>query len=220
MITVVWFKRDLRTVDHAALAAACRAGPVLPLYIAEPSLWQADDASAWQWGFVEESLTALGKALAELGLPLLRLRGEVVDVLARLHAMAPFHTLVAHEETGNAHTYVRDVAVGRWCRAQGVVWREWPQHGVVRRLRSRDDWHQHWQAFMHSSVVPAPAPGALQSRTLPWPPQPWPSGAALGLAALVAGASLPWWSLPDNTTLTRSSPSSVRFETLSIYRGS
>ena len=38
-LVLVW--RDLRTVDHAALAAACRAGPVLPLYIAEPSLWQA-----------------------------------------------------------------------------------------------------------------------------------------------------------------------------------
>ena len=36
---VVWFKRDLHLADHAALAAAARQGPVLCLYIVEPSLW-------------------------------------------------------------------------------------------------------------------------------------------------------------------------------------
>ena len=112
-VHLVWFKRDLRTVDHAALAAACRAGPVLPLYIAEPSLWQGDDASAWQWGFVEESLTALGKALAELGLPLLRLRGEVVDVLEALRQALPLAAIHSHQETGNALSYARDRAVAQ-----------------------------------------------------------------------------------------------------------
>lgn len=41
MIELVWFKRDLRVHDHAALAAAVASGrPVLPLYIIEPELWQ------------------------------------------------------------------------------------------------------------------------------------------------------------------------------------
>ncbi|MEP4997688.1 deoxyribodipyrimidine photo-lyase, partial [Pseudophaeobacter sp.] len=49
---VVWFKRDLRVVDHAALACAARAGPVLPLYVVEPDLWQQPDASPRHWGFI------------------------------------------------------------------------------------------------------------------------------------------------------------------------
>ncbi|HVL43401.1 MAG TPA: FAD-binding domain-containing protein [Acidovorax sp.] len=181
--TVVWFKRDLRVHDHAPLYHAAASGPVLCLYVIEPSLWAQPDAALQHYHFVQESLHDLAQALQRRGATLQVAVGEVVDVLARLHALAPFHTLVAHEETGNAHTYARDQAVGRWCRTQGVAWREWPQHGVVRRLRSRDDWHQHWQIFMHASVVPAPAAGALHSRTLPWPAQPWPTGAALGLAA-------------------------------------
>jgi deoxyribodipyrimidine photo-lyase len=37
--SVVWFKRDLRLHDHAALNHALAAGLVLCLYIIEPSLW-------------------------------------------------------------------------------------------------------------------------------------------------------------------------------------
>jgi len=181
--TVVWFKRDLRVHDHAPLHHAATSGPVLCLYVIESSLWAQPDAALQHYHFVQESLHYLAQALQRRGAMLQVAVGEVVDVLARLHALAPFHTLVAHEETGNAHTYARDLAVGRWCRTQGVAWREWPQHGVVRRLRSRDDWHQHWQVFMHAPVVPAPATEALRSRTLPWPARPWPTGAALGLAA-------------------------------------
>ena len=35
-LSVVWFKRDLRVHDHAALAAAAAQGPVLCLYVVEP----------------------------------------------------------------------------------------------------------------------------------------------------------------------------------------
>ena len=50
MLDVVWFKRDLRVADHAALAAA--RAPVLPLYIVEPEYWRGDDASPRQWHFL------------------------------------------------------------------------------------------------------------------------------------------------------------------------
>ncbi|PPD32707.1 MAG: hypothetical protein CTY19_10420 [Methylomonas sp.] len=37
---LVWFKRDLRVHDHAQLLHASRNGPVLCLFIIEPSLWR------------------------------------------------------------------------------------------------------------------------------------------------------------------------------------
>ncbi|NBC21125.1 MAG: hypothetical protein GVY06_08820, partial [Alphaproteobacteria bacterium] len=51
-VQLVWFKRDLRASDHRALAGAAAQGPVLPLFIAEPELWQGPDHSARQWSFV------------------------------------------------------------------------------------------------------------------------------------------------------------------------
>ena len=45
MIQIVWLKKDLRLEDHGALMQAAKKGPVLPLYIVEPTLWQQPDMS-------------------------------------------------------------------------------------------------------------------------------------------------------------------------------
>jgi len=36
---LVWFKRDLRWHDHAALAQASQSGPIRCIYVIEPELW-------------------------------------------------------------------------------------------------------------------------------------------------------------------------------------
>ena len=56
---VVWFKRDLRTIDHRALAIAATRDDVLPLYVVAPDLWAQSDMSGRQWAFIEETLTQL-----------------------------------------------------------------------------------------------------------------------------------------------------------------
>ena len=43
-LQIVWFKRDLRIVDHQPLEAAVERGLVLPLYVVEPELWQQPGA--------------------------------------------------------------------------------------------------------------------------------------------------------------------------------
>ena len=153
---VVWFKRDLRLHDHAALAQAAAHGPVLCLFILEPSLWAQPDAAAQHLGFVQESLLDLRQALRRLGGELHVAVGEAVDVLNRLYTLASFEALHAHEETGNAHTYARDLAVGKWCKAHGVGWHEVPQFGVVRRLGNRNQWQRRWEAHMAQPMATLP----------------------------------------------------------------
>ena len=154
---VVWFKRDLRLHDHAALAHAAALGPVLCLYIVEPDLGAQPDA-AWQhFEFVRESLTELHADLQALGGSLQVRVGPAAQVLAALHAQAPFAELVAHEETGNAFTYERDLQVGAWCRNAGVGWTEFAHFGVVRRLKSRNTWQARWEAHMAAPQAVLPA---------------------------------------------------------------
>jgi deoxyribodipyrimidine photo-lyase len=46
---LVWFKRDLRVADHRPLVEAARRGPVLPLYIVEPTHLQPSlSPAAWK----------------------------------------------------------------------------------------------------------------------------------------------------------------------------
>ncbi|MDP2418035.1 MAG: FAD-binding domain-containing protein [Hydrogenophaga sp.] len=177
--SVVWFKRDLRVHDHAALRQAAARGPVLCLYVLEPSLWAEPDAATQHLHFLRESLLDLYAELKALGARLHVATGEVTDVLSRLRALAPFDALYTHEETGNAATYRRDLAVGRWCRAHGVAWVETPQFGVVRRLPSRQHWQSQWAA--HTRVPVLPAPDVLLPVTLPWREPPMPCADQLGL---------------------------------------
>jgi deoxyribodipyrimidine photo-lyase len=163
-VRIVWFKRDLRVVDHAPLGEAARQGPVVPLYIVEPELWRQPDASARQWAFARESLAELRNDLAALGMPLVVRTGDAVSVLDdlnRTHGVAAIH---AHQETGNAWTHERDRRVFAWARDRGVSVREIRQHGVIRRLRTRDGWAKKWDRFMAKPM--AAPPGAITPVTI------------------------------------------------------
>jgi deoxyribodipyrimidine photo-lyase len=156
---LIWFKRDLRLADHAAVAAAsarCPGQPLHGLYIIEPGLWAQEDAAAQHWAFIRESLIELAQALQAQGGSLRVRTGDAVSALQAEHACRPFNHLMAHEETGNGFTYARDLAVQAWCRSQGIAFQEWPQMGVVRRMRNRDHWHINWERFMREPIWPSP----------------------------------------------------------------
>jgi len=170
-IQCVWFKRDLRIHDHRALAAAAQAGRVLPVYIVEPDILEASDFDGLHWQFIRESLLDLQASLAERGACLQVTLGHAVDVLAELHTRYRFKTLWAHEETGNALTYKRDRAVAKWASGQGVSWVEFPQNGVVRRLREREGWSNRWEQRMADKQIQAPrqidSPSGLNPVVIP-----------------------------------------------------
>ncbi len=156
MNVLVWFKRDLRTSDHPALALATCLGPVLPLYIVEPDYWRLADTSARQWAFAAESLVGLREELGALGAPLVVRTGDAVAVLDALCRQHRIGRIVSHEETGNLWTYARDRRVAAWARAAGIEWIELPQSGVVRRLKGRDGWAARRNGFMAEPLAAIP----------------------------------------------------------------
>lgn len=178
MIQVVWFKRDLRTVDHAPLAEAAAAGPVLPLYVVEPEYWRLPDVSARQWIAQRSALSALSQRLTALGAPLIVRTGTVVEVLGKIHASVGIGRLLAHEETGNLWTFRRDIAVRAFCRRQAIPFQEFSQTGVIRGLRERDRWATHFTRF---AAAPSPVEPARLTPVAAAKVQAIPDAAALGL---------------------------------------
>ncbi len=82
--TIVWFRRDLRLPDQAALVAAAREGPVIPVYVLDdetPKHRRMGGASRW---WLHHSLAALDASLREKGSRLILRRGRAEDVLAAL----------------------------------------------------------------------------------------------------------------------------------------
>lgn len=84
---IVWFRKDLRLDDNAALAAAAETEkPVLAVYIREPADAGALPLGAAQAWWLHHSLSAFGKALEEIGTPLVLRSGKANIVLDQLIA--------------------------------------------------------------------------------------------------------------------------------------
>ncbi|MGB0682310.1 MAG: FAD-binding domain-containing protein [Magnetovibrionaceae bacterium] len=186
-VHLVWFKRDLRVADHRPLFEATRSGPALGLYIIEPGLWSQPDASERQWLFIRDSLAELREDLAAIGVPLLVRRGEAIEVLESLRSSLNLAALYAHEETGNAWTFERDKAVGRWARSQGLRWTEYRQFGVERGPSDRAGWARRWEDLMAEPILPEPKQDACPE-LLCLEPGKFPSPSELGLSC--QGAAL------------------------------
>ncbi|CAN5906877.1 deoxyribodipyrimidine photo-lyase [soil metagenome] len=155
-VQVVWFKRDLRVRDHAPLYSAAQRGPVICLYVYEPSLIEAAEFGAAHLAFINDSSTELERELRLLGGALTLRCGELPDVLTGLFAEQPFARLWAHEETGTYDSYMRDRRVRAWAKARGLPFSELPGNGVIRRSPGRDGWTRRWQARMQRPLTPAP----------------------------------------------------------------
>ena len=155
-VEVVWFKRDLRTVDNLVLSLAAKSGVVLPIYIFEPELWREPDLSYRHYKFLKEALLDLDYHLKTLGSQLVILVGNAIDIFNHLNSKFKLNTIYSHEETWNLWTYNRDKTVKAWTRENNVEWIEMPKNGVIRNLNDRNGWSRRWYTEMSAPLIPPP----------------------------------------------------------------
>jgi deoxyribodipyrimidine photo-lyase len=82
--TIVWFRRDLRLADNAALTAAIRQGEVIPLFVIDPVLLQSDRVGPKRVAWLAANLRELDRSLRARGSQLVVRRGELAAELIRL----------------------------------------------------------------------------------------------------------------------------------------
>jgi deoxyribodipyrimidine photo-lyase len=84
---ILWYRKDLRLADHAALATAAHEGyRILPLYIREPETAGTGPLGAAQQWWLHHSLKALNASLEGIGSRLVLRSGPAEAVLAELIA--------------------------------------------------------------------------------------------------------------------------------------
>ncbi len=179
--TLVWFRRDLRLVDHPALAAAARRGPVIPVFI-----WAPDEEGDWPPGgaqrwWLHQSLESLSRDLAGLDSRLIIRRGPTEAALNALldetGADAVFFNRL-YEPAARA----RDRAIAQALEDRGVeighsnaalLW----QPGAI-CTQSGDPYRvftPFWKACLKAPepATPVAAPDVLRA------PGSWPGGVAI-----------------------------------------
>jgi deoxyribodipyrimidine photo-lyase len=148
-MNIVWFKRDLRFIDHAPLFYAQQSDlPMLLVYCFEPSIMAYDDSEVRHWRFVYQSLQEMQEKLKSKNVQLYIFHDEVLTIFNQLHRHFTIHSIFSHLEIGNKITFDRDKLVNAFCSANNIVWHEYQMHGVIRRLKSRKDWEKRWHQTM------------------------------------------------------------------------
>jgi deoxyribodipyrimidine photo-lyase len=172
-IQIVWFKRDLRSHDHAPLSAAASAGPICAIFIHEHDVIHGPDFSAQHGAFIRECLDDLNRDLVSRGGFLYERTGGAVDELESLWQATHFERLWSHEESGSDLTYARDRKVSQWCKSRNVHWCQIPQNGVLRgSLRRHPNQMEHLDNYTEADCIAAPTtlmplPKDILQRLLP-----------------------------------------------------
>lgn len=150
-INVVWLKRDLRFVDHEPLFHAQQEPlPFVILYIFEPSVMSHHDSDVRHWRFVHESLKDLNKQLAPFNKRIEIFHNEAQVVFNAFASSFHIKTIFSSEEIGNLLTFERDLNMQLFFHSKNIQWLEFQTNGVVRRLKSRQEWPKLWEITMRS----------------------------------------------------------------------
>jgi len=109
--SILWFRRDFRLHDNAALDWACNnSKAIIPVYIHSPDEekpWAPGAASCW---WLHHSLRALEKKLADKGLKLHFFSGSSADVLSNILDETGADKLI-YNKLYEPHLYARDLLI-------------------------------------------------------------------------------------------------------------
>lgn len=151
-VNIIWFKRDLRFTDHEPLFMAQQENiPLLMVYFFEPSIMAYPDSDVRHWRFIYESLQEMQAKLKTINAALYYFHQEVQTVFEQLCSIYDVKTVFSHQEIGNKITFDRDIAMQSFFDENKIIWSQSQLHGVIRKLKSKQEWEQRWENVMRAT---------------------------------------------------------------------
>lgn len=152
-INIVWFKRDLRILDHEPLLKATQSGlPILLLYVMEPMLLKDAHYSERHFNFIKQSLENMNDKLRAITTQVLVIESNAVAAFQKLHEIYEIKNVFSYQETGLLKTYKRDLDMAAYFKNSNINWEESISNGVVRGLKNRTNWKEHWIKFINADL--------------------------------------------------------------------
>ena len=156
-INIVWFKRDLRITDHLPIYRASKESlPFIPLYVLDQNYWSQGFSSIRLWNFVYDCLEELNDELTKIGQPLIIKNGSAAEVFKNIQSIFKIKKVYTHEETSNDWVRKENLSVKNWFDENQIELIESPTNGVIRGLKSRDDWIKIKNQRLLSDIIPTP----------------------------------------------------------------
>lgn len=142
----------MRFFDNEALFNAHQSGlPLLLIYFFEPSVMNYDDADVRHWRFIYESIQDLQRKLNASNSKIYFFHNEAEFVFSEIIKNFEVKTIFSHQEIGNKITFDRDIAMQEFFQKNNIAWKEFQLHGVIRKLKSRQNWDKRWEEVMRAT---------------------------------------------------------------------
>lgn len=121
-VNIIWFRRDLRLKDHAALYHALRSGiPVLPIFIFDTTILdQLQDRADKRVAFIHSAITEMQTELVAMGSSLQVLHGKPLDVFKQLVQLYSIQTVFTNHDY-EPYAQERDEAVAALLSKAGIA---------------------------------------------------------------------------------------------------
>ena len=153
-LDIVWFKRDLRTLDNKSLEFVSKSGnPTLFVYIFEPSVIDSPDCDHRHIRFINESIIDIEKKLKKFSLDIKCFNCEVTEFFEEISKTYKIKNVLSYQEIGNNLSYSRDKKIAQFFRSKNINWIQNKTNGIIRGLSSRKNWKKKWIEEMKSEVV-------------------------------------------------------------------
>ena len=153
-LDIVWFKRDLRTLDNKSLEFVSKSGnQTLFIYIFEPSILNSSDCDQRHVRFIHESIIDIKKRLKKFSLDIKCVNCEAIDFFEEISKTYKIKNVLSYQEIGNNLSYSRDKIITKFFRSQNINWIQNKTNGIIRGLKSRKNWKKKWIEEMKSEIV-------------------------------------------------------------------
>ena len=154
VLDIVWFKKDLRTLDNKSLEFASNSdNPTLFIYIIEPSVTDSPDCDKRHSRFIYESLIDMEKRLRKFSLDLNYINCEALEFFEEISKKYNINNVLSYQEIGNNLTYSRDKIIANFFHSNNINWIQNKTNGIIRGLKSRKNWKKKWIDEMKSEIV-------------------------------------------------------------------
>lgn len=153
-INILWFKRDLRIQNNAALSAALQSDlPFIAIFIFDTKLTQQPDTSVRHLYFQFQSATEIKFELLQYNIPLYILQGNSKDIFELLFKTYSVSSVFSYQESGTQLSFERDKEIKIICNANHTQWIEFQRDGILRGIKNRQGWDKAWFEKMHSQLT-------------------------------------------------------------------
>ena len=152
-LDIVWFKRDLRTLDNKSLEFVSKSGnQTLFVYIFEPSVIDSPDCDKRHIRFIYESIIDIQKRLKKFSLDIKCVNCEAIEFFEEISKTYKIKNVLSYQEIGNNLTYIRDKKIAQFFRTKNINWIQNKTNGIIRGLKSRKNWKKKWMDEMESEI--------------------------------------------------------------------